>query len=58
MLFVSPERNRIFEFADGSYMRHPSLVLNSVILTAFVHGIPFLLWRVRESLAAQLLLGY
>ena len=57
MIFVSPERNRIFEFADGSYMMHPSLVLNPVILTAFVLGIPFLLWRVRESLAAQLLLG-
>jgi hypothetical protein len=57
MIFVSPERNRIFEFADGSYMMHPSLVLNPVILTAFVLGIPFLLWRVRESLAAQLHLG-
>ncbi|MDP8947191.1 MAG: DUF6077 domain-containing protein [Actinomycetota bacterium] len=57
MIFVSPERQRIFEFADGSYMMHPSLVLNPVILTAFVTGTPFLLWRVRGSLAAQLLLG-
>jgi hypothetical protein len=57
MIFVSPERHRIFEFADGSYMMHPSLVLNPVILTAIVLGIPFLLWRVRGSLAAQLLLG-
>jgi hypothetical protein len=57
MIFVSPERHRIFEFADGSYMMHPSLVLNPVLLTAFVLGIPFLLWRVRDSLAAQLLLG-
>jgi hypothetical protein len=56
MIFVSPERSRIFEFADGSYMRHPSLVLNPMILTALVLGIPFLLWQVRESLAAQLLL--
>ena len=57
MVFASPARQRIFEFADGSYMMHPSLVLNPVILTAFVLGIPFLLWRVRGSLAAQLLLG-
>jgi Family of unknown function (DUF6077) len=57
MIFVNPARQRIFEFADGSYMMHPSLVLNPVILTAFVLGIPFLLWRVRGSLAAQLLLG-
>ncbi len=57
MIFVSPARQRIFELADGSYMMHPSLVLNPVILTAFVLGIPFLLWRVRGSLAAQLLLG-
>ncbi len=57
MIFVSPERHRIFEFADGSYMMHPSLVLNPVILTAIVLGMPFLLWRVRGSLAARLLLG-
>src|SRR3712207_1502933 len=57
MIFVSPERHRIFEFADGSYMMHPSLVLNPVILTAIVLGMPFLLWQVRGSLAARLLLG-
>ena len=57
MVFVSPERNRIFELADGSYTMHPSLLLNPVIALAFLLGIPFLLWRLRESLAAQLLLG-
>jgi hypothetical protein len=57
MIFVSPERQRIIEFADGSYMMHPSLVLNPVILTAFLLGVPFLLWRLKRSLAAQLLLG-
>jgi Family of unknown function (DUF6077) len=57
MVFVSPERHRIYEVADGSYMMHPSLLLNPVILSAFVLGLPFLLWRVRNSLAAQLLLG-
>jgi hypothetical protein len=57
IIFVSPGRQRIFEFADGSYMMHPSLVLNPVILTAFLLGVPFLLWRLNRSLAAQLLLG-
>lgn len=57
MIFVSPERSRIFEFADGSYMMHPSLLLDPVIAFAFVLGVPFLLWRAKDSLAAQLLLG-
>jgi hypothetical protein len=57
MIFVSPERNRIFELADGSYMMHPSLLLDPVIATAFVIGLPFLLWRLKRSLAARLLFG-
>jgi hypothetical protein len=43
MIFVSPERQRIYEFADGSYIMHPSLVLDHVILIAFLLGVPFLL---------------
>jgi hypothetical protein len=57
MIFVSPERNRIFELADGSYIMHPSLLLDPVIGTAFLIGLPFLLWRLKGSLAAQLLFG-
>jgi hypothetical protein len=57
MIFVQPGRMRILEFANGSYMMHPSLLLDPVILVALVLGIPFLLWRLRRSLAAQLLLG-
>ena len=57
MIFVSPERNRIHELADGSYIMHPSLLLDPVIATAFLIGLPFLLWRLRGSLAARLLLG-
>jgi hypothetical protein len=57
MIFVSPERNRILELADGSYMMHPSLLLDPIIATAFVIGLPFLLWRLKGSLAAQLLFG-
>jgi hypothetical protein len=57
MIFVSPERNRILELADGSYMMHPSLLLDPVIATAFLVGLPFLLWRLRRSLTARLLFG-
>jgi hypothetical protein len=57
MIFVSPERNRIFELADGSYMMHPSLILDPGIAFAFLIGLPFLLWRLKRSLAAQLLFG-
>jgi hypothetical protein len=57
IIFVSPERNRIFELSDSSYMMHPSLILDPVIATAFLIGLPFLLWRLKRSLAAQLLFG-
>ncbi|MBD0253126.1 MAG: hypothetical protein ICV31_01345 [Rubrobacter sp.] len=57
MIFVSPERNRILELADGSFIMHPSLLLDPVIATAFLVGLPFLLWRLGRSLAARLLLG-
>jgi hypothetical protein len=57
VIFVSPERNRIRELADGSNFMHPSLLLDPVIATAFLIGLPILLWRVRTSLAARLLLG-
>lgn len=57
MVFVSPERARIFEFADGSYMMHPSLLLDPFLAVAFLASVPFLLWRVERSIAAQLLLG-
>jgi hypothetical protein len=36
---------------------HPWLLLNPVILGTYVLGVPFLLWRVKSSVAAQLLLG-
>jgi uncharacterized protein DUF6077/uncharacterized protein DUF6541 len=57
MAFVRPEWEHILPIGGGFYIMHPSLVLNPVILIAFLLGLPFLLWRVRRSLAAQLLLG-
>ena len=57
MIFVSPERNRIFELADGSYMMHPSLLLDPIMVVAFLLGVPLLLWRLEGSLSSQMLLG-
>ena len=57
MVFVKPGRERIFEFGDGSYIMHPSLVLDPVVLGALLLGLPFLIQRLRRHLSAQLLVG-
>ncbi len=57
MVFVRPERERIFELGEGLYMMHPSLLLDPVILGSFLLGLPFLLRRMKRSLAAELLVG-
>ena len=57
MVFVKPWWGHILELDDGSYIMHPSLILDRAILAALVLGLPFLLWRIRRSLAAQLLFG-
>jgi hypothetical protein len=57
MVFVRPERERIFELGEDLYMMHPSLLLDPVILGSFLLGLPFLLRRLKRSLAAQLLVG-
>jgi Family of unknown function (DUF6077) len=56
-VFITESWRHIYEFDDGSYMMHPWLLLNPVILGTYVLGAPFLLWRVKSSLAAQFLLG-
>jgi hypothetical protein len=56
-VFITESWRHIYEFDDGSYMMHPWLLLNPVILGTYALGIPFLLWRVKSSVAAQLLLG-
>jgi len=38
-------------------MMHPSLLLDPVIAVAYLVGLPFLLWRLKRNLAAQLLFG-
>jgi hypothetical protein len=56
-VFVTESWRHIYELDDGSYMMHPWLLLNPVMLGTYLLGVPFLLWRVKSSLAAQLLLG-
>jgi hypothetical protein len=47
----------VYELEDGSYIMHPTLVLDPVILGALLLGTPFLVRRLRGNLSAQLLLG-
>ncbi len=56
-LNIWQDQKRLLILGEGSYIMHPSLVLNPVIAGAYLLGIPFLIWRVKRSLAAQLLLG-
>ena len=56
-LRVWQDQERLLILGEGSYIMHPSLVLNPVIAGAYVVGVPFLIWRAGRSLAAQMLLG-
>ena len=56
-LSIWQDQKRLLILGEGSYVMHPSLVLNPVIGAAYLIGVPFLIWRVGRSLAAQLLLG-
>jgi hypothetical protein len=57
MAFVKPRWKHLYELGDGSYIMHPSLVLDPVVLGALLLGTPFLLRRLKRSVAAQLLFG-
>jgi hypothetical protein len=57
MVFVVAKRNRILDLGDGSYMMDPYLLHDPIILGALLLGLPFLLLRLKHSLAAQLLAG-
>lgn len=56
-VFITESWRHIYELGGGYYVMHPWLLLNPVILGTYVLGVPFLLWRLRTSVAAQLLLG-
>jgi len=57
MVFVVAKRNRIFELGDGTYMMDPYLLHDPIILGALLLGLPFLLGRLKQAVAAQLLAG-
>lgn len=48
---------RLLVLGEGSYIMHPALLLNPAILMAYVLGLPFLAFHVKDSLPARLLLG-
>ena len=56
-VFITESWRHIYELGGDYYVMHPWLLLNPVILGTYVVGVPFLLWRVRTNVAAQLLLG-
>lgn len=51
------DQKRLLILGEGSYIMHPSLILNPIIAGAYLIGVPFLIWRLKRSLAAQMLLG-
>ena len=57
MVFVRPKWRHVYELENGTYIMHPSLVLDPVVLGALLLGTPFLLRRIKGSQSAQLLLG-
>ena len=57
MVFVVAKRNRILDLGNGSYMMDPYLLHDPIILGALFLGLPFLLRRLKHTLAAQLLAG-
>ena len=56
-VFITESWRHIYTLSDGLYTMHPWLLTNPLILGAYAFGVPFLLWRARKSVAAQLLLG-
>ncbi len=56
-VFITESWRHIYELGDGYYIMHPWLLFNPVLLGTYVLGVPFLLWQIKTSVAAQLLLG-
>ena len=51
------DSKRLLVLGEDSYMMHPALLLNPVVFLAYALGVPFLIVKLKESLAARLLLG-
>ena len=48
---------RLLVIGEDSYMMHPSLLLNPAMIAAYALAISFVIFRLRRSFTAQLLLG-
>lgn len=57
LLDSGEESRQLLALGDATYIVHPALLLEPIVLAAYVVGVPFLLWRVKNHLAARLLLG-
>jgi hypothetical protein len=57
MVFVVAKRKRILPLGNGTFIMHPYLLHDPVILGAILLGLPFLLLRLRRAIASQLLAG-
>ena len=57
LLSTAQKNEHLLVLGDGSYIMHPSFVLEPATLAAYVLGVPFLIFKAKRSLAAQLLLG-
>lgn len=49
-------QEHLLVLGDGSFIMHPSLILDPFVVAAYLLGVPYLLWRYKDP-AAQLLLG-
>ena len=56
-VFVRTSWKNIYELGGGLYIMHPYILFTPAIAAAYLVGVPFLLWRLKRSLAAQLILG-
>jgi tetratricopeptide (TPR) repeat protein len=58
-LYTWERQERLLVLAQGSYVMHPSLLLQPIVLAAYAFGAPFLAWRAWRAgdIGAQLVLG-
>ena len=57
LLETQEEAGQLLALENGTYILHPSFLLEPAVLAAYVLGVPFLLWRLRRDPAERLLLG-
>lgn len=56
-LYQVENADLLLTLGEGSYIMHPSLLREPLVAGAYLLGVPFLLWRIKRSLAARALLG-